>query len=52
MAETYAQYYEVLAENKNQARERAYAYNQDKSWAVDSWDNGVNDQLYVDIEEV
>ena len=52
MAETHSQYYEVLAEDEDQARERAYAYDEDKSWALDTWDSGVNDQVHADTEEV
>ena len=52
MAETHAQYYEVLAENEDQARERAYDYDEDKSWALSTWDEGVNDLVHADTEEV
>tara|TARA_R100000458_G_C8064954_1_gene106257 strand:+ start:272 stop:460 length:189 start_codon:yes stop_codon:yes gene_type:complete len=52
MAETHSQYYEVLAENEDQARERAYDYDEDKSWALDTWDDGVNDQVHADTEEL
>ena len=52
MAETHGQYYEVLAEDEDQAVERAYAYDEDKSWALDTWDEGVNDQSHADTEEV
>ena len=52
MAETHAQYYEVLAEDEDQAIERAYAYDEDKSWALDTYDEGVNDQVHADTEEV
>ena len=52
MAETHSQYYEVLAENEDQACERAYSYDADKSWALGTWDEGVNDQTHADTEEV
>ena len=52
MAETHGQYYEVLAEDEDQAVERAYAYDEDKPWALDTWDDGVNDQSHADTEEV
>ena len=52
MAETHAQYYEVLAENEDQARERAYDYDEDKSWELSTWDEGVNYKFHSDTEEV
>ena len=52
MAETHSQYYEVKAKNEDQANERAYAYDEDKSWALDTYDEGVNDQVHADTEEV
>ena len=52
MAETHSQYYEVRAKDEDQAVERAYAYDADKSWALDTWDEGVNDQSHADTEEV
>ena len=52
MAETHGQYYEVLAKDEDQAVERAYAYDEDKSWALDTWDEGINDQSHADTEEV
>ena len=52
MAETHGQYYEVLAEDEDQAVERAYDYDEDKSWALGTWDEGVNDQSHADTEEV
>ena len=52
MAETHSQYYEVLAENEDQACERAYDYDEDKSWALGTWDEGVNHQDHADTEEV
>ena len=52
MAETHGQYYEVLAEDENQAYERAISYDQTKSWALGTWDEGVNDQSHASTEEV
>ena len=52
MAETHAQYYEVLAEDEDQARERAYDWDEDQEWALDTWDEGVNDQVYADTKEL
>ena len=52
MAETHSQYYEVQADNEDQAIERAYAYDEDQDWALDTWDEGVNDQVHADTEEV
>ena len=52
MAETHAQYYEVLAENEDQARERAYDWDEDQDWALDTWDEGVNHQDHAETEEV
>ena len=52
MAETHSQYYEVKAKNEDQAIERAYAYDEDKSWALGTWDEGVNDQSHAATEEV
>ena len=50
MAETHAQYYEVLAENEDQARRRAYDYDPDKPWALNTWDEGVTEQVHADTE--
>ena len=44
MAETHAQYYEVQAIDEDQATERAYEYDEDKSWALDNWDEGITTQ--------
>ena len=52
MAETHAQYYEVRAEDEDQAFDRAIAYDEDKSWALGTWDEGVNDQSHAGTEEV
>jgi len=52
MAETHSQYYEVLAENEEQACERASSYDEDKSWALNTWDEGVNDQTHAETEEL
>ena len=52
MAETHGQYYEVRAKDEDQAFDRAIAYDEDKSWALDTYDEGVNDQVHADTEEV
>ena len=52
MAETHAQYYEVRATDEDQAFDRAIAYDEDKSWALGTWDEGVNDQSHAGTEEV
>ena len=52
LGETHAQYYEVQANDEDQARERAYAYDEDKDWALDTWDDGVIDQNHAETEEV
>ena len=52
MAETHAQYYQVLAIDEDQAQERVDMWDEDESWALDSWDNGVVDSTYAETEEV
>ena len=52
MAETHNQHYEVQAKDENQAYERAISYDQTKSWALGTWDEGVNDQSHASTEEV
>ena len=52
MAETHSQYYEVKAKNEDEAYDRAVAYDEDKSWALGTWDEGVNDQSHAETEEV
>ena len=52
MAETHGQYYEVRATDEDQAFDRAIAYDEDKSWALGTWDEGVNDQSHAGTEEV
>lgn len=44
VAETHAQYYEVQAIDEDQATERALEYDEDKSWALDTWDEGITNQ--------
>ncbi len=51
MGETHAQYYEILAEDEDQARERAYDWDEDEEWALDTWDEGVIDQVHAETEE-
>ena len=52
MAETHAQYYQVLATDEDQATERAYDYNEDKSWALGTWDEGIVDAVEAETQEV
>ena len=52
MAETHAQYYEVRAEDEDQAVERAYDYDEDKSWALGTWDEGIESRDHALTEEV
>tara|TARA_A100001515_G_scaffold29816_1_gene23248 strand:+ start:40 stop:222 length:183 start_codon:yes stop_codon:yes gene_type:complete len=52
MAETHAQYYEVKAKNEDEAYDRAVAYDENKSWALGTWDEGVNDQSHAGTEEL
>ena len=52
MAETHAQYYEVTAINEDQATERAYDYDEDKPWALGTWDEGVVDVVEAETNEV
>ena len=51
MAETHSQYYEVKAKNEDQAIERAYAYDENKSWALDKYDEGVKLRFYTEEED-
>lgn len=52
MAETHAQYYEVQAIDEDQATERAYDWNEDAPWALDTWDEGITDQTSCGEYEV
>ena len=52
MAETHAQYYEVRARDEDHAVERAYEYDDDKSWALGTWDEGVVDVVEAETNEV
>ena len=38
--------------HEDQAFDRAIAYDEDKSWALGTWDEGVNDQSHAGTEEV
>ena len=51
MAETHAQYYEVAAINEDQATERAYDYDEDKPWALGTWDEGVVDVVEAEAPQ-
>ena len=52
MAETHAQYYEIQAIDEDQATERAYDWNEDAPWALDTWDEGITDQTSCGEYEV
>ena len=51
MAESHSQFYKVKAKNEEQAIERAYAYDEDKSWAIETWDAGIETQDHAFTEE-
>jgi len=52
MAETHAQYYEVQAIDEDQATERVDMWDEDQSWALDTWDEGITDQTSCEAYEV
>ena len=52
VAETHAKYYEVQAIDEDQATQRAYDYDEDKSWALGTWDEGVVDAVEAETNEV
>jgi hypothetical protein len=52
MSETHAKYYEVKAIDEDQATQRAYDYDEDKSWALGTWDEGVVDSVEAETNEV
>ena len=41
MAELHSQFYVVKAKNADQATERAYNFDEDQDWAIETWDDGV-----------
>ncbi len=51
VAETHAQYYEVQAIDEDQATQRAYDYDEDKSWALNKWDEGITNKDSCDVYE-
>ena len=51
MAESHSQFYKVKAKNEDQARERAYAYDDDQDWAIETWDAGIETQDHAFTEE-
>ena len=51
IAETHSQYYRVKAKNEDQATDRAFAYDESKSWAIETWDDGVESQDHAFTEE-
>jgi len=52
MAETHAKYYEIKANNEDQARQRAYDWDEDQEWAVSTWDEGITHSDHAETEEV
>tara|TARA_R100000278_G_scaffold26711_1_gene24479 strand:+ start:442 stop:624 length:183 start_codon:yes stop_codon:yes gene_type:complete len=51
MAEIHSQFYKVKAKNEDEARDRAYAYDENKSWAIETWDAGIETQDHSFTEE-
>ena len=52
MAETHSQYYEVKAIDEDEATQLAYNYDEDKPWALGTWDEGVVDAVESETIEV
>tara|TARA_R100001086_G_C11754555_1_gene236325 strand:- start:433 stop:621 length:189 start_codon:yes stop_codon:yes gene_type:complete len=52
MADTHAQYYQVLAADEDQALERVDMWDEDESWALGTWDEGVVDSTHAETNEV
>jgi len=51
MAESHSQFYKVKAKNEDEAVERAYMYDEDQEWAIDTWDEGIETQDHAFTEE-
>lgn len=51
MAELHSVYYVVKAKNHEQATDRAYMYDEDQDWAIDTWDEGTETQDHAFTEE-
>ena len=51
-AESHSQYYEVRAKDEDQAFERAYDYDENKSWALGTLDEGIESRDHALTEEV
>ena len=51
MAELHSQFYVVKAKNADQATERAYNFDEDQDWAIETWDEGVETQDHAFTEE-
>ena len=52
MAESHSQFYKVKAKNEDEARERAYKYDEGQDWAIETWDAGVETQDHAFTEEI
>ena len=51
MAELHSQYYVVKAKDADQATERAYFFDEDQDWAIETWDAGIETQDHAFTEE-
>ena len=51
MAELHSQYYLVKAKDADQATERAYFFDEDQDWAIETWDAGIETQDHAFTEE-
>tara|TARA_R100000278_G_scaffold103709_2_gene80101 strand:+ start:458 stop:640 length:183 start_codon:yes stop_codon:yes gene_type:complete len=52
IAETHSQYYKVKAKNEDEAVNRAFAYDETKSWAIETWDVGIEAKDHAFTEEI
>lgn len=52
MSETHAKYYEVLASNEEEAKQRVYGWDEDEPWSLRTWDDGIVEQTEAETEEV
>ena len=51
MAELHSQYYVVKAKDADQATERAYNFDENQDWAIETYDDGVETQDHAFTEE-
>ena len=51
MAELHSQYYVVKAVDEDQAFVRAYNYDENEEWALDTYDAGIESQEHAFTEE-